>query len=127
MNKLVAILALTTLLVGCPKDWSIEAQRLAQSEGWIACHFDNEDGDSIARPDGFQCRAARCIKDGQILHQQSGTMVDQHIAISRGICQQSGTVCSEASRKPCAPNEVCILLEVGEDNNKDVQALCADD
>ena len=45
MNKLVAILALTTLLVGCPKDWSAEDQRLAQSEDWVACHFDNDEGD----------------------------------------------------------------------------------
>ena len=125
MTKLMMLALMTTLLAGCPKDWSKEEQSLSQTDDWIACHFENDAGVERARPDGYQCRPAVCITDGKIMLPGSNppVMVDQHVAISRGICQQSGTVCSAATRKPCAPNEVCILMEEGDD----VQAICADD
>ena len=126
MKKLLIIAAIIAVIAGVAfqssmKDWDEEAQKIAASEDWIACHYEDENGESKARPDGFQCREAQCAIDGKILFK--GDLVDQHVAISRGICQESGTVCSEASRKPCAPNEVCIILEEGTDK----QAVCADD
>jgi hypothetical protein len=130
MKKILLIAAIFLVIAGIAfqsnlKNWDQEAQELAASEDWIACHFEDGAGESKPRHDGFQCREAQCVIDGKIMFQ--GALVDQHVAISRGICQESGTVCSEASRKPCAPNEVCILMEEGENAGQDVQAICADD
>ena len=119
IGTLIALTAaVTVMLTGCPKNWSAEEQKLEASEAWAACHVTDDAGVETAKDDGAECRAAQCIIEGQILVPNSNppAMVPQHIAIARGICQESGTVCSEAVRKPCKPSEVCEV--------QDGQAVC---
>jgi len=122
IGTLIALAAtVTVMLSGCPKNWKAEEQKLADQEAWAACHVTDDAGVEAARPDGAECRPAQCVVEGEILLPDSNppVHVPQHVAISRGICQESGTKCTEAVRKPCTPYEVCVVLQG--------QAVCMDD